>query len=149
MSKIQTLRADLEAAEFMLVSTRAAMLAAKPDPQRVGAHQEALWNEYTRAINVRARAKSYLEDHMVAMAAMVASDEIADLVTMGREALAWASTGMNFIPDASRFELQQSSLMLLADDAACYDCGLAMDGLVEQHGCYTQSDMSHWVRENS
>ena len=56
---------------------------------------------------------------------------------------------MNFIADASRFELQQSALMLLADDAACYDCGLAMDTLVGQQGCYTQSDMSHWVRENS
>ena len=148
MSKIQTLRADLEAAEFMLVSTRAAMLATKGDEKVSGAHA-ALWDQYTRAINARARAKSYLEDHMVAMAAMVASDEIADLVTMGREALAWASTGMNFIADASRFELQQSALMLLADDAACYDCGLAMDTLVEQQGCYTQSDMSHWVRENS
>jgi hypothetical protein len=148
MSKLKTLQAELESAEFMLCATRAAMLAAKPDldqPER----QEALWNEYTRAINVRARAKSYIEDHMYAMKTMIASDEIADLVTMGREALAWASTGMNFLADASRFELQQAALMLLADDAACYDCGLAMDALVEQNGCYTQSDMSHWVRENT
>ena len=148
MTKIQTLRTELESAEAALVSTRAAMLATQGNELVPGSHA-ALWDDYTRAINARARAKSYLEDHMVELAAMISSDEIADMVTMGREALAWASTGMNFIADASRFELQQSSLMLLADDAACYDCGLAMDVLVEQHGCYTQSDMSHWVRENS
>ena len=148
MTKIQTLRTELESAEAALVSTRAAMLATKGDELVPGSHA-ALWDEYTRAINARARARSFLEDHMVAMKAMIASDEIADLVTMGREALAWASTGMNFLADASRFELQQSALMLLADDATCYDCGLAMDALVELHGCYTQSDMSEWVRENS
>ena len=56
MTKIQTLRTELESAEAALVSTRAAMLATQGNEQVSGAHA-ALWDEYTRAINARARAK--------------------------------------------------------------------------------------------
>ena len=78
-----------------------------------------------------------------------ASNEIADLVKVGKGALAWASTGLGFPADADRFCLQTRALGLLLDDAACFDAGYAMQHIIDNFECYTREDITDYIWENT